>query len=85
MHYALTREVAQAILNYLAKQPYEDVFQLINGLQNSQRVELNKQSSNNMQEDQTPEVDTPVEAPVDTPVEVPEAPVEEVPEAVEAV
>ena len=42
MHYKLNREVLQALLNYLATQPYSDVFQLINELQRLERVEDEK-------------------------------------------
>jgi hypothetical protein len=33
MNYIITQELAQAILNYLSKRPYEEVFRFINELQ----------------------------------------------------
>lgn len=32
------KELAQAVLNYLAKQPYQEVFLLINAIQESYKV-----------------------------------------------
>ncbi|MFT4261077.1 MAG: hypothetical protein ACMXX9_01440 [Candidatus Woesearchaeota archaeon] len=39
MNYKLSRELLQALLNYLATQPYSDVFQLINELQRLEKVD----------------------------------------------
>ncbi len=37
--YKIKEEVLQAVLNYLAKQPYAETFQLIAGLQQVEKVE----------------------------------------------
>lgn len=39
MKYQLKQETLQALLEYLAKQPYQDVFQLIQALQQAEEVE----------------------------------------------
>lgn len=44
MNYKLSRELLQALLNYLATQPYSDVFQLINELQRLEKVEEQAQN-----------------------------------------
>ncbi len=36
--FVISQELAQGVLNYLATQPYAQVFQLIQGLQNLQEV-----------------------------------------------
>jgi hypothetical protein len=46
MNYKLSRELLQAMLNYLATQPYSDVFQLINELQRLQVVEEKSETIN---------------------------------------
>ena len=40
--YKIDEKLAQAILNYLAKQPYADVFEMIIALQNLEKTKRTK-------------------------------------------
>ena len=44
--YKIDKKVAQAILDYLARQPYTDVFELVQALQNLEEIKEDKKSGN---------------------------------------
>jgi hypothetical protein len=41
-HYAIERELANAILNYLASRPYSEVFSMVDGMRQLEPVEYEK-------------------------------------------